>query len=167
MHDQQRGVDLVGKEDRRVLDVQLERVAHGGPDTRLCLLVLKLAAAAGLPTDTAVRAGHVRYRGTRACGLKHVGPGYQVSHLVAAPALSLYGHVLRVYPFVSSESLGARYHRVVGVLARLSHRVMDVRSENDIAPAHEEGDVDDGSARCRGKIAIKIVGMLLIRSEER
>ncbi len=162
MHNQQRCFHLIGKEKWRVLNIELQRIVHGGSDTRLGLLILKLAASARVPPDSTVCTGHVRYGRSGTGCLKHIGLGNEVGYLITSPALSLYRHVLLIHPAVLGKSFRPRDNRVVGIPARLPHCIVNIGSENNITAADKKWNIDGRSAGCRREPAIQFIGMLFI-----
>ncbi len=162
MHNEQWCVHLIGKEHGGVVNIQLQGIAHRGSNPRLCLLVLELAATPRFPADSSVSAGHIRYRSASTGSFKHVGLGDNIRHLIAAPALSLDGHVFRIYPTVFFQCLRSRNNVVVCIGTGLSHTVMNIGRENDIAPAHEEGDINCGAAGSRCEILVQVIGMRFV-----
>ena len=152
MHDEQRGIDLVRVEDRRIFDVKLEAalVPERAADAALAVLVLADAAASGSPAYAAVRAGHIAYRGACAAADKHIGAGYKIRHLISAPALALDSHPLAVDEAeLVAHGLGAGTDAVICALARMSGLVNDIRYKDYISIADVVCVIDYGTARGR------------------
>ena len=152
MHDEQRGIDLVRVEDRRIFDVKLEAalVPERAADAALAVLVLADAAASGSPAYAAVRAGHIAYRGACAAADKHISAGYKICHLIAAPALALDSHPLAVDEAeLVAHGLGAGTDAVICALARMSGLVNDIRYKDYISIADVVCVIDYGTARGR------------------
>lgn len=138
MHDEQRSIDLVRVEDRRILDVKLKAsfVPKSAADAALAVLVLADSAASGTPADAAVGAGHIAYRGACAAADKHIGAGYKIRHLISAPALALDSHPLAVDEAeLVAHGLGSRADAVECAFARMSCLIDNVRDKDHISVA--------------------------------
>ena len=85
VENQQRRLDLVGPENRRVLHVSQRNFPQAGTQATLGLLVLKLPHHAALPTDTSVSAGHVGHRRASLGGGEDIRLRHHVGNLVTAP----------------------------------------------------------------------------------
>ena len=152
MHDEQRSIDLVRVEDRRIFNVKLEAsfVPKSASYAALAVLVLADSAASGTPADAAVGAGHIAYRGACAAADKHISAGNKIRHLISAPALALDSHPVAVYELeLVAHGLGAGTDAVICALARMSGLVNDIRYKDYISIADVVCVIDYGTARGR------------------
>ena len=162
MHDQDRRVHVREAEEGRVLHIELQSAPEVPADAALRLLVLELPAHAGFPADTAVSRCHVGDGGACAGRFEHVGPGNEVSHFVAAPALALDGHVVLVDPRIPGQGFGAAHDAVVGRLAGHAGRIDDIRNEDHIPARRIEGEIDRGPAGLRHYVLVQVLGIGLV-----
>src|SRR5688572_5044683 len=147
VHDQERCLDLVGLEDRRVFDVELGRLLQRGADAALVLLVLELARTAGAVAHGRGGAGHVADDRTGLGGAEAIRLRDDVARLVAAPRMALEADALLVDVALGDDGVGRGHDAAIRTLAGMAGRVDDVRHEHDVAVARVESRVDD-DGRC-------------------
>ncbi len=97
VHDEQRRLDFIRPEDRRVF-----HVAHGvfpqrTANAALSALVLKHPAPARSPADAAISAGHVRDRRAGFGSFENIRPGHHKGDLIPAPTVPLHPDVFFIY----------------------------------------------------------------------
>ena len=118
VHDEHRGLYLGVIEEGRVLYVEVEAAPEVFANTALCLLILELAAYSCAPSDASISTCHIANGSTGSTCSKHISVGYEISYLIAAPTLTLDGHVGTIHPLIGSKSFGAGHNTIVSRFAR-------------------------------------------------
>src|SRR5690606_9062116 len=120
---------------------EVEVVPERNANAALCALILELSIQSGLPAYATVGGRHVDHGCSRPGCRIHIRAGDEVRHLVAAPALALYGEFRAVYPRHFSQLFHARIDVFLGGSAGIADFVSNVRRKNDVSVAHEEADI--------------------------
>ena len=166
VQDQERGVDLVGREDGAVLVVTLEVAPGRAPDAALGVLVLKLTAAPAAPAYTAVGREHIHHRRAGLHGGEQVGLGDHVGRLVATPAVALHADALLIDEALVQEVKYAAHHAIVSTLAGVANAVVNVGVEDHVALADVVAVVDAAPPRQRRTVAKNAVAAPLVEIHE-
>ena len=139
VHHEHRGADLVGIEQRRVVQVLGGGFPERAADATLRPFVLEHPAHAGLPADAAVGARHVADRGARLGRGEEVGLRDHVGDLVAAPGMTLDADPVAVHVPLAQDAEHPRHDRIQGALAGVADLVGNIGDEHYVAATDVEG----------------------------
>ena len=162
MHHQDGRLDLVGLEERRVVDVAERVFPERAADAALRLFVLVHPAHARAPPDASVGAGHVGDRRAGFGSLEQVRLRDHVGDLVAAPTVSLHADVFFVHKALIDQGRDTGHHGVERALARITDFVGDVRHEYEIPATGVERKADARPRRDRRAMPVQAVRHFLV-----
>ena len=147
MQNQQRCLDLVGPEDRGVLEIAHRVFPERSADAALGALVLEHPADAGAPADAPVSADHIAHRRARFRRLEDMGAGDQVGDLIAAPAMPLHPDIGFIDKSAVDQVGDAGNHRIISTFPGIADLIRNIRFKDHVAPAGVERGADYRAVR--------------------